>query len=150
MRFTQALTKYSPTRGVAAILAVGLLVWGLWVLLPPVAFATPGFALMLDIAVEPAWGALFAFAGGTFLIGVLGRDIEWIRRGSFLGFILWGLIALLGCVADPSATAVVTRVVIALLHAWIYIQVKIHPELITGEVSIEDLTNYKANKGATS
>lgn len=141
-RLHDAVTLYSPTRGVGLILALGLLIWGVWVLLPVVSFAGPLYATMLAVAVEPAWGGMFAFAGATFLVGVIGKDIEWIRRGSFLGFLLWSLVAILGCIAEPTATPVVTRLIIALLHGWIYIQVKIHPELITGEVSITDLKDY--------
>lgn len=145
-RLTQAFTLYSPTRGVAAILAMGLFVWGVWVMVPGVSFESPVYAYMLTLATEGVWGAMYAFAGITFLIGVFIKDIEWIRRGSFLGFLLWGLTAGLGLVAEPSGPVVVTRLIIALLHAWIYIQVKVHPELITGEVSIEDLKSFKLTK----
>ena len=145
-RVRDAFTLYSPTRGVAAILAAGLLVWGLWVLAPGVSFTSPVYAYMLTLATESVWGGLYAFAGITFMVGVLIKDIEWIRRGSFLGFLLWGLTAGLGLVAEPSGPVVVTRLIIALLHAWIYLQVKVHPELITGEVSIGDLKDYKATR----
>ncbi len=145
-RLRDAFTFYSPTRGVAAILAIGLFAWGLWVLLPGAAMISPVYAYMLTLATEPVWGTIFAFAGTTFMVGVLTKDIEWIRRGSFLGFLLWSLVAGLGLVAEPAGPVVVTRMIIALLHGWIYMQVKIHPELITGEVSIEDLKNFNATK----
>ncbi len=145
-RVVKALTSYSPTRGVAAILAMGLLVWGVWVMFPGVSFSSPVYEFMLTLAIEPVWGMLYAFAGITFMVGVWTKDIEWIRRGSFLGFLLWGVTAALGLVAEPSGPVVVTRMIIALLHAWIYVQVKVHPELITGEVTIDDLKNYTKMK----
>lgn len=145
-RIASAFTEFSPTRGVAAILGLGLLIWGLWVLWPGVAFASPVYVVMLDLAKEAVWGGIFAFAGGTMMIGVLGKDIEWIRRGSFLGFILWALVAILGLFAEPSGPVVVTRMIIALLHAWIYIQVKVHSDLITGEVNMQTLRDYNAHK----
>lgn len=145
-RLHRAFTQYSPTRGVAAILAMGLFTWGVWVLFPGESFTSPVYDYMETLAKESVWGGLYAFAGITLLIGVFIKDIEWIRRGSFLGFLLWGLTAGLGLVAEPSGPVVVTRLIIALLHAWIYIQVKVHPELITGEVSIEDLKEYKLTK----
>ena len=142
----RGVTQYSPTRGVALILGLGLLIWGLWVVFPGTSFTSPVYTYMLELAKEAVWGAMFAFAGITTLVGVWIKDIEWIRRGSFLGFLLWGLVAGLGLVAEPSGPVVVTRLIIALMHAWIYMQVKIHPQLISGEVTIPDLTEYTTHR----
>jgi hypothetical protein len=141
-----ALTFYSPSRGIVLILGLGMLVWGVWVMLPFASFALEAFDLMLNLAIEEFWAGLFIFAGSTMTFGTITGNIEWIRWGAFLGFLLWTIIAVLGCIATPTATLVVTRSIIALLHGWMYVQVKIHPQLITGEVKITDLREYMEHK----
>lgn len=138
----KALTDYSPTRGTALILAVGMLAWGVWVLLPYVSFTGAVYTLMGQLANEEVWGGLFAFAGLTMGFGVWTTNIEWLRRGAFIGFALWTLVAVLGVIAEPTATAVVTRAIIALMHAWVYVQVNVHPELVSGAVTIPDINEY--------
>jgi hypothetical protein len=137
-----AFTQYAPTRGFALILGFGLLAWGVWVALPFLAFHGAMYSLMLHLASEFFWGCMFMFSGISMLYGVWKGDIEWIRRGSFLGFALWFIIAMLGFYAEPTAVTIVTRNIIALLHAWLYLQVKIHPQLITGAIKIPDLDEF--------
>lgn len=126
-----------------------MLAWGIWVGLPFVSFGVPAYAIMGRLATESIWAAMFVYGGFSVLLGTFTKDIEWIRRGTFVGFLLWMVVAILGCIADPTATAVVTRSVIALMHAWVYVQVKLHPKLITGEITIGDLEVFSKNKGET-
>ena len=128
------------------ILGIGMLVWGLWVILPFTAFVGPIYEFMLSLAVEGVWGALFLFAGITMTVGTFRKDIDWIKSGAFLGFALWLMLAILGVIAEPSATPVVTRGIIAVMHAWVYIQVKVHPELVAGTIKISDLRDFVTKK----
>ena len=139
----RGLSEYAPTRGFAFILALCLIAWGTWLLLPFNAFANPVFAVMASLAVENVWGGMFSFAGVTLGVGVWTKDPEWISRGAFLGFSLWIILAALGVVADPTASTVVSRATIALMHAWLYVQIHLHPELVSGHVTITDLKAYK-------
>lgn len=142
MSLKEAFTEYAPTRGVALILCASLLAWGLWVLLPFEAFANPAFALMVSIASEPMWGMAFAFAGLSLGRGIVKKDVALVRTGALLGFFLWMLIAVMGGIAEPAATGMITRSTIALMHAWVYVQAKVHPELLTGTVKVSDLKVY--------
>jgi hypothetical protein len=86
------------------------------------------------------------FGGITMSYGTFSADVEWIRNGAFLGFCIWLLLAVLGFVSDPNATATITRTIVALMHAWVYVQVKIHPYLVTGKVKVTDLYQYVQEK----
>jgi hypothetical protein len=73
------------------------------------------------------------------------RDVDWIRSGAFLGFAIWTVIAILGTIADPTGTGFSLRGALAAMHAWMWLQVRLHPQLITGEVKIKDLRDYVAH-----
>ena len=143
MSIKSAVSLYAPTRGIAMILGVGMLIWGLWVLMPFVAMSGPVYEFMISLASEVVWGGLFTFAGITLCAGTWLKDVSWIATGAFLGFALWTTIAVLGVISEPSATPVVTRGIIAAMHAWLYIQIKVHPELVAGTITIQDLRDYK-------
>lgn len=141
-KVAKAVTEYSPSRGICLILAIGMLVWGLWVFAPFDAFTTSSFALMSKLGSEYMWGALMTFGGATLITGVITKDVEWIRRGAFIGFILWAILAVLGTVSDPTATGFAVRGTLAFMHAYMYMQVKLHPELISGTLKIADLQEW--------
>jgi hypothetical protein len=146
MRIRQAFTEYAPTRGIAMILGLGMVAWGLLVVAPPVSFVGASYALMNHLATEAVWGGFMLFGGITMSYGTFSADVEWIRNGAFLGFCIWLLLAVLGFVSDPNATATITRTIVALMHAWVYVQVKIHPYLVTGKVKVTDLYQYVQEK----
>jgi len=141
-RVEVAFSQYAPTRGIAFILAMGLLAYGVWLLLPLDSFANPAYALMGDIATKQTWGAVFAFSGATLGYGVWTRSDEWIQRGSWLGFVLWTVVAVLGVISAPLTPVLIVRMTIALMHAWVYIQVRLHPYLVNGYVTMTDLAAY--------
>lgn len=150
VNLVDALMNYAPTRGIALILGIGMVIWGVWVLLPFVAFTGTVYAFMLSLAAEPVWGGLFLFGGATMSYGVFSKNIDYISMGAFLGFFLWLIVAVFGVIAEPGATPVVTRGIIAAMHAWLYLQVKFNPELVAGTIKISDLRDYKTNRGEST
>jgi hypothetical protein len=146
MSIRQAFTEYAPTRGIAMILGVGMVAWGLLVMAPPVSFVGASYALMNHLALEAVWGGFMLFGGITMTYGTFSKDVDWIKSGAFLGFCIWMLLAVLGFIGDPTAVQIVTRSIVALMHAWVYLQVKIHPYLVTGAVKITDLYQYVQEK----
>jgi hypothetical protein len=135
-------SEYAPTRGIAFILGMSLLAYGIWLGLPFDSFANPAYAYMADLAAEAVWGAAFTFAGAALSYGVFTKSEEWIQRGSWLGFFLWTVVAIMGVVSAPITPVHIVRLTIALMHAWVYVQVKLHPYLVNGYVSMKDLARF--------
>lgn len=138
----QGFSQYAPTRGIAFILGMGLLCYGIWLILPLDSFANPAYALMATLATKHVWGAIFTFSGSALMYGVFTKSEEWIQRGAWLGFFLWTIIAILGIFTVPMAPVHIVRMTIALMHAWVYIQVKLHPYLVSGYTNMNDLHQW--------
>lgn len=145
--WVRAMTYYAPTRGIVGILSLSLMLWGMWVANPFVTtFQNPVYDVMTVVATEIAWGVTFIFAGLNLLYGTVKGSAEAVRRGAFLGWMLWVLVSVMYGMAEPAATMVVTNFCLALMHGWVFIQAKIHPELLTGEITISDLKTYKKER----
>jgi hypothetical protein len=139
-RIKEAMTNFAPSRGICLILAIGMMVYGITLLLPTHVFAgSAAFALMAQLGSENLWGGIMLAGGAQLLVGVVRKSIESLRRGAFIGFILWGLLAVLGTITDPTGTGLAVRGTLALMHAYMYLQVKINAPLITGEIKISDV-----------
>lgn len=123
-----------------------MLLWGIWVVLPFTAFSSASFALMAKLGTEYMWGGFMLFGGITLVFGTITRNIDLIRSGAFLGFVIWLVLGILGTISDPTATGLAVRLTLALMHAYMYMQVKIHKELVTGEITIDDLREYCKTK----
>lgn len=135
--------EYTPTRGFALILALGLVMFGVWLLNPYiVTFDAPIYAGLSGLGTEYLWGSIFFVSGGILLIGVILRNLTMVAVGSFLGWLLWTATSVLYGVADPTSTPVVSVFLLALMHAWIYLQTRIHPLVINGEFT-EAAREYK-------
>jgi hypothetical protein len=120
-----------------------MLVYGVTLLLPADTFATSAaFQIMAQLGSENLWGGMMLFGGLTLLAGVVMRNTEWIRSGAFIGFVIWGCLAVMGVITDPTGTGLAVRGTLALMHAYMYMQVKVHADLITGEITIKDLRDY--------
>lgn len=123
------VAQVSPFRGCCFLMSLGLMLWGLWVANPFVDTFDAGFYMaMQNLASEATWATMFLISGFVFMLGVIRRDFERIRFGSLLGFILWLFVAVLYGISDPSVTPTATNTVLAALHGWVYVQVKMHPE----------------------
>jgi hypothetical protein len=135
------LGRVAPFRGVLFFLSLSLTLWGLWVGNPFVdTFQSDFYRTMQTLASEAVWSVMFLVAGLTMMVGVIRRDSERIRFGAFLGFILWLFVSLLYGVSDPTVTPTATNFVLSLLHGWVYMQIKWHPESLLDNTETSSLT----------
>jgi hypothetical protein len=136
-RLTLATQQMTPARGIMFLLGMGLVLWGVWVGNPMVAtFNNPFYLVLSEVATESAWSAMALVAGITTVVGVVRRDPFLVRTGALLGFLFWLTVSIMYGIADPTITPVITNFVLALLHAWIYMQIKLRPETIYQNVEV--------------
>lgn len=138
-------TEVSPTRGFTTILGLTLLTWGLWVMNPYVdTFESPFYSVMKEAAVEPVWATLFIIAGASLLVGVIFQNVSSVARGSFMGFFLWLALSIMYFLGDYTVSVWITNFWIAMMHAWLYLQVQFHPQTIVGHrVNPEGFETYR-------
>jgi hypothetical protein len=135
----EKLTQISPTRGFAFLVGLASFMWGVWVLNPTVdSLFNPMFVPLLTLAPEWFWGSLFLVVGATKIIAVFMRSEFWIRISTFMGCLLWFTFATFFLLANWKVTGVPTYYIVSAMNAWIYLQVKFHPEIISGNKVLPD------------
>jgi len=70
------------------------------------------------------------------VVGVLREDVFLVRVGALLGFLFWFTVSIMYGIADPTVTPVVTNLILAIMHGWIYMQLKLRPEHVYKNVEI--------------
>lgn len=127
------LTNVSPTRGFVFLVGLVSLMWGLWVVNPQVeSLSNPIFNPLMQIASEWVWACFFIIVGLIKIIAVLTRNSKAIRFATFMGTMLWFALATFLIVEEWKVTGVVTYYGLSIMNAWAYLQVRFHPEIISG------------------
>lgn len=140
MSTAKNITRFGPTRGFILLLSIGLMAWGLFVLNPMVdTFNSADFYMALaTMAREEVWGAAFLVSGAVTLYGVLKRNVDVIAIGSMLGFLLWAFLSLAYTLSENYVTPIITNAILALIHGWAWLSVKLEPQVITNKVIWND------------
>ena len=95
-------------------------------------FATADFYSVLGtIATEPTWGVGFILAGTVMLYGTIKRNVSIIAVGSMVGFCLWAFLSCAYLASETYVTPIVTNFILALIHGWAWLAVKMEPSVIT-------------------
>ena len=92
----------------------------------------------MAIGPEYYWAIVPLFAGLTKLIGVLCRANAIIRLSSFIGMMFWMALGIFIITEAPWAAVPPVFIVLSLMNAWIYLQVRFHPEIIIGNKILPD------------
>lgn len=114
-------------------MGLAMLLWAVIVLNPMVeTFSHQFYDALSFIMPEEAWGIVFLVGAISLMWGVLNRNIAATRLGANIGFLLWLLLSILYGIAEGfTITPIATTACIALMHAWLFWQVRVHPESIT-------------------
>lgn len=137
--FFHKLTKISPTRGFAFLLSLTTLTWGLWVSNPYTESMTAVvYNPLTSIAPEVFWACFALLAGFFQMLGVFVRNSQMIRNSSFGGMMFWTALGCFIVASAPWAPGGPTFIILAIMNGWIYLQVRFHPEIISGNKILPD------------
>lgn len=88
------------------------------------------------------------------LYGVLRRKVDVISIGAMFGFGLWTFLSCAYLASDTFVTPIVTNFVLALIHAWAWLVVKMDPSVITNTqvwsdeevIALRELAEFRQEK----
>lgn len=109
-------------------MGVYTILWGIWVANP---FWTSfdearRYAWLKDVMPEWTWGVLAVAVGATMTYGVMKNSFKPLARGSFVGAVYWGIIATGYYIGDWRDTAGLTKTMICVYCAFIFLNIKMN------------------------
>lgn len=126
-KFAERLSKPINT---AAIIIMGVYtsLWGLWVGCP--AWSTFNEGRQYDwlgrVMPEYGWGLIALTVGAVMIYGVLRNSYRSLSAGSLVGATYWGLIATGYYIGDWRDTAGLTKTMICLYCAFIFLNIRMN------------------------
>jgi hypothetical protein len=122
--------RLSQPINTAAIVIMGVYttLWGVWVGNPfwSTFAESKQYDWLGSVMPEWGWGASAAAVGVVMIYGVMRNSFRSLSIGSFIGSIYWGLIAMGYYIGDWRDTAGLTKTMICLYCAFIFLNIKMN------------------------
>lgn len=127
IKFAKRLSKPINTAAIV-IMGVYTILWGIWVGNPFWSTFDEGkqFDWLAKVMPEWGWGGVATAVGIVMVYGVLRNSFHSLSTGSMIGSIYWGLIATGYYIGDWRDTAGLTKTMICLYCAFIFLNIRMN------------------------